>query len=47
LQVASGIGWVVGLTYEWSEKDNVEAVKLLLEMGADPNAVAGTRWGLP
>jgi len=42
LQVASGIGWVVGLTYEWSEKDNVETVKLLLELGADPNAVAET-----
>ncbi len=42
LQVASGIGWVVGSTYEWSEKDNVEAVKLLLDLGLDPNAVAET-----
>jgi ankyrin repeat protein len=42
LQVASGIGWVVGSTYEWSEKDNVEAVRLLLELGSDPNAVAET-----
>jgi uncharacterized protein len=42
LQVASGIGWVVGSTYEWSEKDNVEAVRLLLDLGQDPNAVAET-----
>ena len=42
LQVAAGIGWVEGLTYEWSEKDNVEAVKMLLAMGADPNAQADT-----
>ena len=27
LQVAAGIGWVEGMTYEWSEKANVEAVK--------------------
>ncbi|HEY2381558.1 MAG TPA: ankyrin repeat domain-containing protein [Terriglobia bacterium] len=39
LAVASGIGWVEGITYEWSEKDNVEAVKMLLELGLDPNAV--------
>jgi ankyrin repeat protein len=42
LQVAAGIGWVEGLTYEWSEQDNVEAVKMLLAMGADPNAQADT-----
>ena len=42
LQVAAGIGWVDGLTYEWSEKANVEAVKLLLELGVDPNIQAIT-----
>jgi uncharacterized protein len=42
LQVAAGIGWVDGLTYEWSEKANVEAVKLLLDLGVDPNAQAET-----
>jgi ankyrin repeat protein len=39
LGVASGIGWVEGITYEWGEKENVEAVKLCLELGIDPNAV--------
>ena len=42
LQVAAGIGWVEGITYEWSEKDNLEAVKLLLDLGADVNAQADT-----
>ena len=42
LQVAAGIGWVDGLTYEWSDKANVEAVKLLLELGIDPNIQAIT-----
>ena len=42
LQVAAGIGWVDGLTYEWSEKANVEAVKLLLDLGVDPNIQAET-----
>jgi ankyrin repeat protein len=40
LQVASGIGWVEGITYEWSEQANVEAVKLLLDLGIDPNIQA-------
>jgi len=38
LSVASGIGWVEGVTYEWSEKDNVEAVKMCLDAGIDVNA---------
>src|SRR6185436_14984606 len=38
LMVASGIGWVEGITKEWSEKDNLEAVRWLLELGLDPNA---------
>jgi len=42
LQVAAGIGWVDGLTYEWSEKANIETVKLLLDLGVDPNIQAET-----
>jgi ankyrin repeat protein len=42
LQVAAGIGWVDGLTYEWSEQGNVEAVRLLLDLGVDPNIQAIT-----
>jgi len=40
LHVAAGIGWVEGITYEWSEQANVEAVKLLLDLGIDPNIQA-------
>ena len=42
LHVAAGIGWVEGITTEWSERDNVEAVKLLLDLGLDPNVQADT-----
>jgi ankyrin repeat protein len=38
LMVASGLGWVEGVTHEWSARDNIEAVKLCLELGLDPNA---------
>jgi ankyrin repeat protein len=38
LMVASGIGWVEGVTHEWSERDNIEAVKLCLDLGLDPSA---------
>ncbi len=38
LMVASGIGWVEGVTYEWSEAQTLETVKLLLDLGADVNA---------
>jgi ankyrin repeat protein len=38
LMVASGIGWVEGVTYEWSPQETLEAVKFLLELGADVNA---------
>jgi ankyrin repeat protein len=38
LMVASGIGWVEGVTYEWSAQANLEVVKLLIERGADVNA---------
>jgi ankyrin repeat protein len=37
LMVASGIGWVEGVTYEWSPADNLEAVRLCLDLGIDPN----------
>lgn len=42
LHVAAGIGWVEGITYEWSQNDTLEAVRLLLELGLDPNAQADT-----
>jgi ankyrin repeat protein len=38
LAVASGIAWVEGVTFEWSREENVEAVKMLLDLGLDPNA---------
>jgi ankyrin repeat protein len=37
LAVASGIGWVEGVTFEWSEADSTEAVKMCLGLGIDPN----------
>lgn len=37
LTVAAGIGWVEGVTYEHSAKENVEAVRMLLDLGLDPN----------
>jgi uncharacterized protein len=37
LTAASGIGWVEGVTYERSASDNVDAVRLLLDLGLDPN----------
>lgn len=37
LAVAAGIGWVEGVTFEWSEKENIEAVKMCLDLGIDPN----------
>lgn len=42
LAVAAGIGWVEGITFEWSTEQTVEAVKLLLELGIDPNYQADT-----
>lgn len=38
LMVASGIAWVEGVTYEWSEEANEEAIAMLLDLGNDPNA---------
>ena len=37
LMVAAGIGWVDGVTFEWSEADNLETVKMCLDLGIDPN----------
>jgi ankyrin repeat protein len=37
LAVASGIGWVEGVTYEWSSEQNLETVKMCLDAGIDPN----------
>jgi ankyrin repeat protein len=37
LAVAAGIGWVEGVTYEWSPADSLEAVKMCLDFGIDPN----------
>jgi ankyrin repeat protein len=42
LHVAAGIGWVEGITYEWSPKATFEAVKMLLDLGLDPNLQADT-----
>ena len=42
LQVAAGIGWVEGITSERSKEETVEAVRLLLDLGLDPNAQALT-----
>jgi ankyrin repeat protein len=42
LQVAAGIGWVEGITYEWSPASTLEAVKMLLDLGLDPNTQADT-----
>jgi ankyrin repeat protein len=39
LAVASGIGWVEGITFEWSKKETLEAVNLCLKLGIDANAV--------
>ncbi|PWU08987.1 MAG: hypothetical protein C5B51_06820 [Terriglobia bacterium] len=39
LAVASGIGWVEGVTFEWSPTESLEAVKMCLDLGIDINAV--------
>jgi ankyrin repeat protein len=41
LMVAAGIGWVEGVTFEWSEAENLEAVKMCLDLGIDPNIADG------
>jgi hypothetical protein len=42
LHVAAGIGWVEGITYEWSPEATFEAVKMLLDLGLDVNLQADT-----
>jgi len=37
LAVAAGIGWVEGVTFEWSPEETTEAVKMCLDLGLDPN----------
>ena len=37
LTASAGIGWVDGVTYERSAKENLEAVRMLLDLGLDPN----------
>jgi len=37
LTAAAGMGWVDGVTYERSAKENLEAVRMLLDLGLDPN----------
>jgi len=37
LTAAGGIGWVDGVTYERSPQENVEAIRMLLDLGLDPN----------
>jgi uncharacterized protein len=39
LTVAAGIGWVEGVTYEWSKQANFDVIKMLLDLGLDPNGV--------
>jgi uncharacterized protein len=38
LTAAAGIGWVDGVTFERSAKENLEAVRMLLDLGLDPNS---------
>jgi ankyrin repeat protein len=37
LTAAGGIGWVEGVTYETSRKNNLDTVRFLLDLGLDPN----------
>jgi ankyrin repeat protein len=37
LAASSGIGWVEGVTFEWSEAESLDAVKMCLALGIDPN----------
>jgi cytohesin len=38
LSVAAGIGWVEGVTLEWSPAESLEAIKRCLDLGIDVNA---------
>jgi ankyrin repeat protein len=37
LTACGGIGWVEGVTYERSVKENFDAMRMLLDLGLDPN----------
>jgi uncharacterized protein len=37
MTASAGIGWVEGVTYERSAKENLEAMRMLLDLGLDPN----------
>lgn len=37
LTAAAGIGWVEGVTYERSPQENLSAIRMLLDLGLDPN----------
>lgn len=37
LTASAGVGWVEGVTFERSAKENLEAIRLLLDLGLDPN----------
>ena len=37
LTAAGGIGWVEGVTYERSPQENVDAIRMLLDLGLAPN----------
>ena len=37
LEVAAGIGWVEGITFEWSPEQSMEAVKMCVDLGIDIN----------
>jgi ankyrin repeat protein len=37
LEVASGIGWVEGITFQWSPEQSLEAVRMCLNAGIDVN----------
>ena len=41
LTAAGGIGWVEGVTYERSKEENLEAVRMLLDLGLNPNGANG------
>jgi ankyrin repeat protein len=38
LTASGGVGWVDGVTYERSPKENLEAMRMLLDLGLDPNS---------
>ncbi len=37
LEVASGIGWVEGITFEWSPEQSMEAIRMCVNLGIDIN----------